>query len=54
MYSLEILFSQFGTSPLFHVWFYLFLTCFLTCMQISQESGKVSIPISLRIFHSFL
>ena len=31
------------------------LTCFLTCIQISQEAGNWSgIPISLRIFHSLL
>ena len=34
IYSLDILLSQFGTSPLFHVWL-------LTCIQISQEAGKV-------------
>ena len=34
MYSLDILFCQFGTSPLFHV-------CLLTCIHISQETGKV-------------
>ena len=31
------LFSQFGTSPLFHVQF----CFFLTCIQLSQEAGKV-------------
>ena len=37
MYSLDVLFSQFGNSLLFHVQF-----CYLlTCMQISQEAGKV-------------
>ena len=36
MYSLDVLLSQFETSPLFHVWF------FLTCIQISQEAGKVA------------
>ena len=34
MYSLDILLSQFGTSLFFHV-------CFLTYIQISQETGKV-------------
>ena len=38
MYSLDILLSQFGTSPFFHVWFQLL---FLTRIQISQEAGKV-------------
>ena len=38
IYSLYILVSQFGTSPLFHVWFYLLL---LDCIQISQEEYKV-------------
>ena len=29
--------------------------CFLTCIQISQEAGKVvCFPIFLRIFHSLL
>ena len=37
MYSLAILLSLFGTSLLFHVPF----CCFLTCIQISQEAGKV-------------
>ena len=38
IYSLDILLSQFGTSLLFHVWSN---CCFLTCLQISQEAGKV-------------
>ena len=29
--------SQFWTSPLFHVWF----CCFLTCIEVSQETSKV-------------
>ena len=37
MYSLIVLLSQFGTSEFFHVQFY----CFLTHIQISQETGKV-------------
>ena len=37
IYSLDILLSQFGTSPLFHVWF----CYFLTCIQTSQEADKV-------------
>ena len=37
VYSLDILLSQFGTSPLFRFWF----CCFLTCIQISQEAGEV-------------
>ena len=37
IYSLDVLFSQFGTSLLVHVQF----CCFLTCIQISQEAGKV-------------
>ena len=37
MYSLDILLFQFQTSPLFHVWF----SWFLTCIQVSQEAGKV-------------
>ena len=34
IYSLNILLSQFGTSPFFHVWL-------LTSIQVSQEAGKV-------------
>ena len=37
VYSLDLLLSQFWTSPLFHVQF----CCFLTCIQVSQEAGKV-------------
>ena len=38
IYSLDVLFVQFGSSPLFHV---RFCVPFLTCVQASQESGKV-------------
>ena len=37
MNSLDILLSQFGASPLFHVWF----CCFLTCIQVSQVIDKL-------------
>ena len=37
-HSLEILFSQFGASPFFHVQFYCY---FLTFIEIYQEAGKV-------------
>ena len=37
IYSLNILLSQFWSSLLFHVWFYRFLTC----IQVTQEAGKV-------------
>ena len=37
IYRLDELLYQFGTSLLFHVQF----CCFLTCIQISQEAGKV-------------
>ena len=37
IYSHDVLLSQLGTSLLFHVWF----CCFLTCIQHSQEAGKV-------------
>ena len=37
IYSLDILLFLFGTSLLFYVQF----CCFLTCIQISQEAGKV-------------
>ena len=40
MYSLDILLSQFWTSPLFQVRFYLLL---LTCIQVSQEAGIPSL-----------
>ena len=35
MYNLDVLLSQFRTSPLFHV-------CFLTCIQVLHEAGKVA------------
>ena len=38
IYSLDVLLSQYGTSLLFHVWFN---CCFLTCLQVSQEAGKM-------------
>ena len=42
MYSLDVLLSQFGTSLLFPVLTVpTFNCCFLTCIQISQETGKV-------------
>ena len=37
IYSLDVLLSQFGTSPLLHVRF----CYFLTCIHFSQEAGKV-------------
>ena len=46
-YSLEVLLSQFETSPLF---MFGSNCCILTCIQISQEAGKVVwYSISLRI-----
>ena len=39
IYSLDVLLSQFGSSPLFHAQF---LHCLLTCIQISQEAGQVA------------
>ena len=38
MYSLDVLFSQIGTCLLFHVQLN---CCCLSCIQISQEAGKV-------------
>ena len=38
IYSIDVLLSQFSTSPLFRVQF----CCFLTCVQVSQEAGKVA------------
>ena len=38
IYSLDILLSQFGNSALLRV---PFNCCFLTCIQVSQEAGKV-------------
>ena len=47
-YSLDILLSLFGTSPLFHVQFFFFFIsmsssncCFVTWIQVSQEAGQV-------------
>ena len=37
IYSLILLLSQFWTSQLFHIIF----CCFLTCIQVSQETGKM-------------
>ena len=37
LYILDVLLYQFGGSLLFHIQF----CCFLTCIEISQESGKV-------------
>ena len=37
MYRVDILLSQFGTSPLFHVQF----CCYLTCVQVFQEAGNM-------------
>ena len=37
IYRLDELLYQFGTSLLFHVQF----CCFLTCIQISQETGQM-------------
>ena len=37
IYSLDILISQFGTCPLFHIWF----CCSLICIKVSQEPGQV-------------
>ena len=39
VYSLDVLLSQFGTSLLFHL--SSSNCCFLTCIQVSQEAGKV-------------
>ena len=39
IYSLDVLLSRFGTNLLFHVQFC--VSFFLTCIQISQEAGKV-------------
>ena len=38
IYSLNVLLYQFGASPLFYV---SSNSCFLTCIQVSQEAGKV-------------
>ena len=37
IYSLDVLLSQFGTTPLFHIHF----CYFFNCIQVSQETGKV-------------
>ena len=47
IYRLDIFLFLFGTSLLFHVQF----CCFLTCIQVSQEAGKVvRYSHSLRLF----
>ena len=46
-YSLDILLSLFGTSPLFWT-----NCCFLTCIQVSQQAGQV--VSSLKEFPQFL
>ena len=38
IYGLDVLLSQFWTSPLFHIQ----LSCFLTCIQVLQEADKVA------------
>ena len=47
MYSLDVLLSHFGIN---HCSMSSFNCCFLTCIQVSQEAGWSSFPISLRIF----
>ena len=37
IYNLDTLLSQFWTNPLFHLQY----CCFLSCIQVSQEEGKV-------------
>ena len=39
IYSFDLLLSQFTTSLLFHV------CCFMTCIHISQETGKAVLPV---------
>ena len=44
IYSIDVLLSQFGTSPLLLVQTVLMSNsncCFLTCIQVSQEAGQV-------------
>ena len=51
IYSLDILLSQFWTSPLFYVQFYFFLTC----IQVSQDAVRWSgISISFNNFPQFV
>ena len=51
VYTLDMLLSQFGISSLFHVWY----CCFLICIQISYDRGKVVwYSISLRLFPQFV
>ena len=49
MYSLGILFSQFGISSMSG-----FNCCFLTCIQISQEAGEVVWYSLLKTFPQFI
>ena len=45
MYSLEVLLSQFGTSLLFHVWFYLLLLDLHTDFSGRRQSVMVCPPL---------
>ena len=53
IHSLYELLSQFGTSPLFHVWFYLLLLDLHTDFSRGRSGGLV-FPSLGRIFHSLL
>ena len=52
IYSLDVLLSQFWTSPLFHVQF--FVTSCPAYIFLRSQVRWPGIPISLRIFHSLL
>ena len=58
IYSLEILLSQFGTSPLFHVQLKISENssncCFLTYIQISQEAKVVCYSYTFKNFPQFV
>ena len=51
IYSLDVLLFLYGTSLLFHVQVY---SCFLTCIQISQEAGQVVWYFHLQNFPQFI
>ena len=52
IYSLDVHLSQFGTSPLLHVWFYLLLLDLYTDFS-GGRSGGLVFPSLLRIFQQF-
>ena len=54
IYSFEVLLSQFGSSPLFHVWFLPHIGFLTSYRFLRRQIRWCGIPISLRVFHSLL